>query len=128
MDFQSVTFNDVSRHFGRRRVLNTINFQCRAGEIVALLGANGAGKSTLLGIASTLLTPSSGRVEYGDGTSAPDAELRSRIGVVGHDLFIYPELSAAENLAFFAQLYGVRDVDRVVQSALERAGLEGRDD
>jgi heme exporter protein A len=128
MDFQSLTFSDVSRHFGRRRVLNKINFQCRAGEIVALVGANGAGKSTLLGIASTLLTVSSGRVEYGDRVSAPDPELRSRIGVLGHDLFIYPELSAAENLAFFAQLYGVGDVDRVVQSALERAGLEGRDD
>jgi heme exporter protein A len=128
MDFQSVAFNDVSRHFGRRRVLNQINFQCRAGEIVALLGSNGAGKSTLLGIASTLLTPSSGRVGYGDCTSAPAADLRSRIGVLGHDLFIYPELSAKENLAFFARLYGVRDVERVVQSALERAGLEGRDD
>src|SRR3954470_21369232 len=100
MDFQSITFIDVSRHFGRRRVLNKINFQCNAGEIVALVGANGAGKSTLLGIASTLLTPSSGRVQYGDGGSASGAGLRTRIGVVGHDLFIYPELSAAENLAF----------------------------
>src|SRR3954462_5352878 len=128
MDFQSVTFSDVSRHFGRRRVLSKINFQCNAAEIVALVGANGAGKSTLLGIASTLLAPSSGRVAYGDCVSAPGAELRSRIGVLGHDLFIYPELSAAENLAFFAQLYGVRDVDRVVNSALGRAGLDGRDD
>lgn len=128
MDFQSVTFTDVSRHFGRRRVLNKINFQCNAGEIVALVGANGAGKSTLLGIAATLLTPSSGRVQYGDSVSASDAELRARIGVLGHDLFIYPELSAAENLAFFARAYGIREVDRVVRSALERAGLEERDD
>jgi len=128
MDFQSITFTDVSRHFGRRRVLNKVNFQCKAGQIVALLGANGAGKSTLLGIASTLLTPSSGRVHYGDCVSVLDAELRARIGVLGHDLFIYPELTASENLAFVAHVYGVRDVDRVVQYALERAGLEGRDD
>jgi ABC-type multidrug transport system ATPase subunit len=128
MDFQSITFTDVSRHFGRRRVLNKINFQCAAREIVALVGANGAGKSTLLGIAATLLTPSSGRVLYGDSEAAADAGLRARIGVLGHDLFIYPELSASENLAFFARAYGVRDVDRVVQSALERAGLDERDD
>jgi heme ABC exporter ATP-binding subunit CcmA len=128
MDFQSITFTDVSRHFGRRRVLNKINFQCNAGEIVALVGANGAGKSTLLGIAATLLTPSSGRVEYGESGSASHAELRARIGVLGHDLFIYPELSAAENLAFFARAYGTADVDRVVRTGLERAGLEERDD
>ena len=128
MDFQSITFTDVSRHFGRRRVLNKINFQLNASEIVALVGANGAGKSTLLGIAATLLTPSSGRVQYGDSVSGSDADLRARIGVLGHDLFIYPELSAAENLAFFARAYGIRDVDRVVRSGLERAGLEQRDD
>jgi ABC-type multidrug transport system ATPase subunit len=128
MDFQSITFTDVSRHFGRRRVLNKINFQCNASEIVALVGANGAGKSTLLGIAATLLSPSSGRVQYGDSASGSNAALRARIGVLGHDLFIYPELSAAENLAFFARAYGIRDVDRVVRSGLERAGLEERDD
>jgi len=128
MDFQSISFTDISRHFGRRRVLNKINFRCTAGETVALVGANGAGKSTLLGIAATLLTPSSGRVHYGDSVSASTAELRARIGALGHDLFIYPELSAAENLAFFARAYGIRDVTRVVQSALERAGLDERDD
>ena len=128
MDFRTLTFTDVSRHFGRRRVLNKVSFRCEAGQIVALLGANGAGKSTLLGIAATLLDPSSGRVEYGEAISAAGAELRARIGVLGHDLFIYPELSAAENLAFFARAYGVADVSGVVRAALERAGLEHRDD
>jgi len=128
MDFQSISFTDVSRHFSRRRVLHNITLRCVAGEIVALVGSNGAGKSTLLSIASTLLTPSSGTVQYGDKTSAHSADLRARIGVLGHDLFIYPELSASENLAFFARAYGVRDVERAVRSALERAGLEQRDD
>jgi len=128
MDFQSLTFTEVSRHFGRRRVLNKISFRCNAGEIVALLGANGAGKSTLLAIAATLLAPSAGVVQYGDAAAAFGAELRGRIGVLGHDLFIYPELSAFENLAFFARAYAVRDVDRAVKVALERAGLDRRDD
>src|SRR3954470_10862449 len=128
MDFQSISFTDVSRHFSRRRVLHNITLRCVAGEIVALVGSNGAGKSTLLSIASTLLTPSSGTVQYGDVISTHSADLRARIGVLGHDLFIYPELSAAENLAFFARAYGVSDVERAVRSALERAGLEHRDD
>ncbi len=128
MDFQSLTFTDVTRNFGRRRVLNKVSLRCGAGEIVALLGANGAGKSTLLSIAATLLAPSAGRVQYGDASSSTGAALRSRIGVLGHDLFIYPELSAFENLAFFARAYGVGHVDRTVRAALERAGLEARDD
>jgi len=128
MDFRSLTFTDVSRHFGRRRVLNKVSLRLGAGEIVALLGPNGAGKSTLLSIAATLLAPSSGSVNYGEGPPSSGAELRARIGVLGHDLSIYPELSAAENLAFFARAYAVPDVDRAVASALRRAGLEERDD
>jgi heme ABC exporter ATP-binding subunit CcmA len=129
MDFQSLTFTDVSRHFGRRRVLNKVSLECHAGEIVALLGSNGAGKSTLLSIAATLLDPSSGEVRYGDTLArAAGAELRGRIGVLGHDLSIYPELSAAENLSFFARVYGLSDVDGAVSTALRRAGLDQRDD
>jgi heme ABC exporter ATP-binding subunit CcmA len=129
MDFRSLTFTDVSRHFGRRRVLNKVSLRCEAGEIVALLGSNGAGKSTLLSIAATLLDPSSGDVRYGESSArAAGAELRGRIGVLGHDLSIYPELSAAENLQFFARAYGIVDVDGSVTAALRRAGLDHRDD
>ena len=129
MDFRSLTFTDVSRHFGRRRVLNKVSLRCDAGEVVALLGSNGAGKSTLLSIAATLLDPSSGEIRYGDASArAAGADLRGRIGVLGHELSIYPELSAAENLRFFARAYGLSDVDRAVTMALGRAGLDHRDD
>jgi ABC-type multidrug transport system ATPase subunit len=129
MDFRSLTFTDVSRHFGRRRVLNKVSLQCDAGEIVAVLGSNGAGKSTLLAIAATQMDPSSGEVRYGGALArAAGAELRGRIGVLGHDLSIYPELSAAENLRFFARVYGVADVEGAVGSALRCAGLDQRDD
>ena len=128
-EFSSLRFTGVSRHFGRRRVLNDVSFRCDAGELVAVLGPNGAGKSTLLSIAATLLDPSSGAVHYGEHTArGAGAELRGRIGVLGHDLYIYPELSAAENLLFFGRIYGLAGVEGRVAAALERAGLGERDD
>jgi heme exporter protein A len=124
LDFTSISFIDVSRNFGRRRALNRVSLRCEAGEIVALLGANGAGKSTLLSIAATLLEPSSGRVSYGDHSST--AELRGRIGLLAHDLYVYPELSALENLTFFANLHGVAEPVIRVDTALDRAQLTER--
>ena len=129
MDFTSLTFTDVTRNFGRRRALNRVSFRCEAGEVIALLGPNGAGKSTLLSITATLLEPTSGEVRYGDHTArAAGAALRARIGLLGHDLYIYPELSAAENLTFFGKVYRLADVNRRVEAALVRAGLEHRRD
>jgi heme ABC exporter ATP-binding subunit CcmA len=128
-DFQRLAVVDVARHYGRRKALSQITFTCDSGEIVGLLGPNGAGKSTLLNILATLLAPSRGRVEYGERTSSEGgAEVRDRIGMLGHDLFLYPELTARENLSFFASLYGLRDVPAVVQTALERSGLADRGD
>jgi heme exporter protein A len=129
IDFESLTFTDVTRNFGRRRVLNRVSFSCRAGEVVALLGPNGAGKSTVLSIAATLLQPSAGDVRYGSHTTRQGgAALRARIGLLAHDLYVYPELSAAENLRFFARLYGLPDADAQVDAALARAALTDRRD
>ena len=119
---------DVARHYGRRKALSQITFTCDAGEIVGLLGPNGAGKSTLLNILATLLAPSLGRVEYGNLTAADGAALRAQIGMLGHDLFLYPELTARENLAFFGRLYALPDAARSAASALDRAGLAERAD
>jgi heme exporter protein A len=128
LDFDSVQLDDVSRHFGRRRALSHISLTLRAGEIVGLLGPNGAGKSTLIGVLATLAAPSSGEVRYGHQPArALGAALRSRIGLLAHELHLYPELSARQNLAFFAELYGL-DPHATVGVALERAGLADRAD
>jgi heme exporter protein A len=127
-DFETLRFVDVTRAFGRRRALNKVSLTANAGTITALLGPNGAGKSTLLAIAATLLPPTSGRVLYGD-RDVHGAGIRARIGLLGHDLYLYAELSAAENLRFFARLYGLADVERRIGVSLDRAGLrERRDD
>jgi heme exporter protein A len=127
--FARLTVSDVARHYGRRKALSQISFTCDAGEIVGLLGPNGAGKSTLLNILATVLTASRGTVVYGDRTVADGgAALRGRIGMLGHDLFLYPELTARENLTFFGHLYGLDDVAGVVVTALQRANLSERAD
>jgi len=124
-----LTVAGVSKYFGRRKALTNVTFTCEPGQIVGLLGPNGAGKSTLLNILATLLSPSKGAVTYGDRSAVDGgAEIRGRIGMLGHDLFLYPELTARENLAFFAELYGLPDVSRVVTHALEQAGLSARAD
>jgi ABC-type multidrug transport system ATPase subunit len=127
-DFDAVRLVDVSRHFGRRRALSHLTLTVNAGEIVGLLGPNGAGKSTLIGLLATLAAPTSGAIHYGD-RSARDLgpALRHRIGLLAHELHLYSELSARQNLAFFAQLYGL-DAAVVVEPALERAGLGDRGD
>ena len=123
-----LTVVDVARHYGRRKALSQISFTCDAGEIVGLLGPNGAGKSTLLNILATIVTPSLGTVQYGDRSASDGAGVRGTIGMLGHDLFLYPELTARENLTFFAHLYGLNDVAGTVTAALAQAGLSDRAD
>jgi heme exporter protein A len=129
IDFTSLTLADVTLDFGRRRALNRVNVTFEAGEVVAVLGPNGAGKTTLLFVAATLLRPTSGETRFGtlprDGGGGA---LRSRIGLVGHDLYVYADLSAAENLRFFARLYRVDQVEQRVGAALRSAGLDDRAD
>jgi ABC-type multidrug transport system ATPase subunit len=126
-DFLDLSILQLSRNFGRRRALSRVTFDCRAGEIVGLLGPNGAGKSTLLAIVSTLATASSGEVRYGGRTAREaGAILRSKIGVLSHDLHLYSELTALENLEFFGRLYSVVSPRKAAVEALERARLGDR--
>jgi heme ABC exporter ATP-binding subunit CcmA len=129
LDFDNLAVDDVSRHFGRRRALSHITFHAPAGTIVGLLGPNGAGKSTMLAVIATLLRPSAGQVRYGaHAADEHGAALRGAIGVLGHDLFLYPELTARENLAFFAGLHGSADAAGDAGAALALAGLADRGD
>jgi heme exporter protein A len=119
---------DVSRHFGRRRAVSHVSLDARSGDIIGLLGPNGAGKSTLIGMLATLVAPTSGSVTYGGQSAhALGGELRGSIGLLAHELYVYPELTARQNLEFFASLYGL-DVTTAVTAALDMAGLSDRAD
>jgi sodium transport system ATP-binding protein len=122
----AVSVERLEKTLGKNRVLRGISFQAQSGEIFGLLGPNGAGKTTTLRIISTLLTPDAGSVQVlgYDTLKAPD-QVRRRIGVVTADIGVYPRLSARENIAYFAQLSEVPDLElqRRIAGVVERLDI-----
>jgi heme exporter protein A len=112
----------LGKSFGRAAVLRDVSLRVVAGETIALFGPNGAGKSTLLRVCATLMTPTSGSLTlFGAPAASPDA--RRRIGLVAHQSFLYPDLTARENLLFYARMYRLSGADRLVDTWLERVDL-----
>ena len=98
---------DVSRLFGTFAALRQVSVEFETGRCYVLLGENGAGKSTLLRILAGLLHPSYGKavVFNSEGASDTPQRQRGRIGYMSHGAMLYDELTATENLAYFASLY-----------------------
>ena len=114
----------VKRRFGSAPVLRGIDLAVGRGECVAMFGPNGAGKSTLLRTLAGLLRADSGTVRLFGRALPADSALRARIGYLGHDAFLYRDLDARENLAYYGRLYGVSDAARA-EKLLEEVGLAG---
>ncbi len=123
---ERVVLRDVSRTFGRSFALHRVSLDLPSSAITAVVGDNGAGKSTLLNILATVDEPTSGAVHYGD-QPLPEFQRKSRhrIGWISHQSLLYGELTARENLQFFARMYGIEDAGWRVDSWLERVGLSG---
>lgn len=122
-----VEIEKVSKRYGTERALAGVSVQLAGKSMCALLGHNGAGKTTLLGLVSTLARPSDGTIRYRSGDAeVKDADVRREIGMLAHASLCYPELSAYENLEFFAGLYGVDDGRASLEGILDRVGLERR--
>ncbi|WP_274361597.1 ABC transporter ATP-binding protein [Paenibacillus thermotolerans] len=121
--------NDVVKRYDTTMAVDHMNLSIEEGEIFGLLGPNGAGKSTVIRLISGLLRPDSGEVLV-DGLSVVKhpREVKRIIGVVPQDLAIYSELSASENVSFFARLYGLRGakLKERTEEALEFVGLKDR--
>jgi heme exporter protein A len=122
-----IQLRHLTKNYGYNPVLRGVDLRVREGEFVTLVGPNGAGKSTLLRIVATLLRPTSGEVRVGGWPLPSHANLvRRHIGLVSHQSLLYRDLSAAENLLFFARLYGLKDAGERVQAALRQVGLLAR--
>jgi heme exporter protein A len=119
----ALVLRQVGKTYAGHRALIDVSTTFAPGRVSAVLGPNGAGKSTLLGILSTLVPPTKGTVRWGEMTLGRASDARARIGYVGHDPGLYGDLTARENLALFAELYGVpRPVERAAEM-LARVGL-----
>ena len=117
-------FDKVDKRYGAVYALRNLSLTIAAGECVALAGRNGSGKTTLLRVASSLTRPSRGSVSY-----AGIAENRNpQVGFVAHSTMVYDELSAEENLLFFAKLLGVAKREARVAELLQEVGLSDRKD
>ncbi|MCK6549487.1 ABC transporter ATP-binding protein [Myxococcota bacterium] len=122
--FDRVEAREVTKIFGRHRALSKVSLTLERGRVTALLGPNGSGKTTLLSLFSTLSTPTSGTMHFGELPPARAREARGSIGLLSHASLVYADLSGLENVTFFAKLYGVPDPERRARALLAEFGLE----
>jgi heme exporter protein A len=113
--------------FGNRAVIKGVDLDVAEGEFLTLVGPNGAGKTTLMHVLSTLTRPTGGLVRMAGYDLADGAiEVRHQIGLVSHKTLLYDDLSAEENLRFYARMYEVPGARARIESVLRRVGLWGR--
>lgn len=122
-----IEVHKLFKRFGMKNVLRGLEFNVQEGEFVALLGPNGAGKTTFLRILASLSRPTLGQVVIG-GYRLPGqaAAVRRRLGIVSHLPLLYGDLTAQENLQFFARMYGVPQAERRISEVLDLVGLAAR--
>ncbi len=123
-----VSIEHLNKSFGRFTALTDLSLEVAEGELLTIFGPNGAGKTTLLKILSTLVSSTSGRVVVdGFDVRKKPVEVRRRIGVISHDTYLYRDLTAVENLVFYARMYGVSDFEERVHEVIREVGLRYRE-
>jgi heme exporter protein A len=120
---ERVEAREVSKIYGRQRALWKVSLSLERGRVTALLGPNGSGKTTLLTLFSTLSRPTHGTIHFDDLPPQRAQEARSKIGLLSHASLTYGDLTALENVAFFARLYGVKDPEGDAKKLLGEFGL-----
>ena len=117
----AIRARNLTKLYGDFPALQNVNLDVAQGEFLAVLGRNGAGKSTFLKLVALLTQPSLGTLEIGGADDGTD--VRRRLGMLGHDTFLYDELTAEENLRFYASLYEIENPAASVEQTLEAVGL-----
>jgi heme exporter protein A len=121
----AIALEGLERRYGDRPALRGVSVTVGEGQTLAVFGANGAGKTTLLRVLATLLRPHAGSVSVlGAALPAESWKVRGRVGFLGHEPLLYPDLTARENLLFHARLHGVASAR--VGELLAQVGLERR--
>ncbi len=122
-----IAVRGLVKRFGLKTVLRRVDFTASEGEFVALLGPNGAGKTTFLRILASLSRPTAGEVRVA-GFRLPQeaAAVRRRLGVVSHQPLLYGDLTAEENLRFYARLYALPAAAARIEEMLRLVGLYRR--
>jgi len=121
LDFESVEAVKVVKLFGATRALGGVSLRFEAGQITVIEGHNGSGKSTLVSILGQLAQPTRGEVIYGKlHRRRHAAALRARMGILAHAPMLYPDLTARENLLFYARLFDLPNRTSVVDAQCER--------
>lgn len=122
----AIEIKGLTHAFGDRTVLHDLNLSVGEGEIFGFLGHNGAGKTTTISILTTLLQQSAGSVRVaGFDTLSQGSEVRRRIGYLPENVMFYNDLTAYENLAYFARLSGVSNVDEKIAETLAFLDFRG---
>ena len=122
-----IQVRDLVKSFGPRTALAGVDLSVEAGEFVTLVGPNGAGKTTLLRILATLARPTEGSVRIaGLDPAEAGTEIRRRIGFLSHRTILYDDLTAEQNLRFYARMYDLAEGHARIADLLERVGLAAR--
>jgi heme exporter protein A len=118
---------NLGKYFGRFSALHNLNLTVSDGEFIALFGKNGAGKTTLLRILAGLSRPSSGAVAIRPSRQSSYRFTRGSIGYLSHETSLYLDLTAMENLRFYARLMDVPADARTLELTMKTVGLAGRE-
>jgi len=117
----------VTKRYGHLTALRGVCLDVPPGTALTVFGPNGAGKSTLLRLVSSLGKPSVGRVLVAGLDTRRESEgVRARVGLLSHQTLLYDDLSARENLAFYAKMYSLADLPDRIHQSLREVGLQGR--
>jgi heme exporter protein A len=122
-----IEVQQLTKYFGRFAALRGLNLNVGDHEFIALFGRNGAGKTTLLRIIAGLSRATSGALRIEAPDAPPGRLARGSIGYLSHSTALYADLTAMENLRFFAELLDMRCTDENLMARIERVGLAGRE-
>jgi heme exporter protein A len=122
-----IEVDGLRKAFGRRQVVRDVSFSVPRGGFLSVFGPAGAGKTTTLRVLATLLTPSGGRVRVaGHDLRKDPLPARQAIGFISHDPLLFLDLTAQENLRFYADMYCLTDREARIGDLLERLELSHR--